>query len=93
MASNDIERVPLATFEAQVERSMRLIRWMIVGWAVSVLMLSFTIMVMMSYEETVTTTTSEITQDSADYGSNIYAGGDYYGAASNQDHYDYDDEA
>lgn len=81
----DIERVSMATFEAQVERSARLIRWLIVGWAVSVVMLGFVIMTMASYEDTITT--SEITQDSEDYGSNVYAGGDYYGNADDQGYY------
>lgn len=31
MTQNGIERVSMATFEAQVERSARLIRWLIVG--------------------------------------------------------------
>lgn len=86
----EIERVSMATFEAQAERSAKLIRWLILGWAVSVVMLGFVIMTMASYEETVTT--SEITQDSADYGSNVYAGGDYYGEANDQG-YDYDEAA
>lgn len=94
---SEIERVSMATFEAQVERSARLIRWLIVGWAVSVVMLGFVIMTMASYEEQVVTetTTSEISQDSQDNGSNVYAGGDYYGEADDQGHYDqdYDDEA
>lgn len=90
----EIERVSMATFEAQVERSARLIRWLIVGWAVSVVMLGFVIMTMASYEDQVVTetTTGEIAQDSQDNGSNIYAGGDYYGNADNQGNDDQDDE-
>lgn len=90
----EIERVSMATFEAQSERSAKLIRWMILGWAVSVVMLGFVIMTMASYEDQVVTetTTSEIAQDSQDNGSNIYAGGDYYGNADNQGNDDQDDE-
>lgn len=92
MTQNGIERVSMATFEAQVERSARLIRWLIVGWAVSVVMLGFVIMTVASYDDEVTTTTtSEIAQDSQDNVSNIYAGGDCYGDANDQGH-DYDNE-
>lgn len=86
MTQNGIERVSMATFEAQVERSARLIRWLIVGWAVSVVMLGFVIMTVASYEDT--TTTSETSQDSQDNGSNVYAGGDYYGDADDQGYYE-----
>ena len=82
---SEIERVSMATFEAQAERSSKLIRWMILGWAVSVVMLGFVIMTMASYEDTITT--SEITQDSEDYGRNVYAGGGYYGNADDQGYY------
>lgn len=58
MTQNGIERVSMATFEAQVERSARLIRWLIVGWAVSVVMLGFVIMTVASYDDEVTTTTT-----------------------------------
>lgn len=89
---SEIERVSMATFEAQAERSAKLIRWIILGWAVSVVMLGFVVITMASYEdEIVTTTTSEISQDSQDNGSNVYAGGDYYGNANDQG-YDYDGE-
>lgn len=88
----EIERVSMATFEAQAERSAKLIRWMVLGWAVSVVMLGFVIMTMASYEDEIVTTTSEITQDSEDYGSNVYAGGDYYGNADNQGYDHYEDE-
>ena len=81
----EIERVSMATFEAQAERSSTLIRWMILGWTVSVVMLGFVIMTMASYEDTITT--SEITQDSEDYGRNVYAGGDCYGNADDQGYY------
>lgn len=78
----EIERVSMATFEARAERSSKLIRWMILGWAVSVAMLGFVIMTMASHEDTITT--SEITQDSEDYGRNVYAGGGCYGNADDQ---------
>lgn len=90
----EIERVSMATFEAQSERSAKLIRWMILGWAVSVVMLGFVVMTMASYEDQIVTetTTSEIAQDSQDNGSNIYAGGDYYGNADDQGYYDKNNE-
>nr|DAU21065.1 MAG TPA: hypothetical protein [Caudoviricetes sp.] len=92
MTQNGIERVSMATFEAQVERSARLIRWLIVGWAVSVVMLGFVIMTVASYEDQVVTTTSEIAQDSQDNGTNVYAGGDYYGDANDPNNYGNEDE-
>lgn len=93
MTGNGIERVSMATFEAHVERSSKLIRWMIVGWAVSVVVLGFVIMTVASYTEETTTTTSEIAQDSQDNGSDIYAGGDYYGNSDDQGNYDNNEEA
>lgn len=85
-----IEKVSMATFEAQCERSNKLLRWMVLGWAVTVVVLGFVIMTATSYvdDEVTETTTSEISQESADNGSNYYAGGDYYGDADDKGYYD-----
>lgn len=82
--SNQIETISLAAHESHCERLARIIRWVVVGWAASVIMLGLVIMTMASYEEEIVTT--EVTQESEDNGNNLYAGGDMtYGNANGQD--------
>lgn len=89
--------VPLTAFESQAARMVRIIRYLVAGWAVSVLALTVLCLVSISYtEEAVTeTVTSEVTQDADGEGSNMYTGGDYYGYANSEGYEDdyYDDEA
>lgn len=81
-----IETVPLAAFEAQAERSTRIIAHMAIGWCISVVMMSVVLMFAISYEtETVEeVTTTETTQHADNDGANYYAGGDI-GDVSNAD--------
>lgn len=84
----EIEKVPLAAYEAQAERDHKTFRFLIIGWLVTCALLAFVVCMMISYdEETITDTisTNSIDQDGGDYGSNVYAGGDYYGSADNPD--------
>lgn len=98
---NELQVVPLTAFESQAARMVRIIRYLVIGWAVSVIALTVLCLVSISYtEEAVTTTetvTSDVLQDADGNGSNLYAGGDYYGnAEGNADSYEddnYDDEA
>lgn len=80
MTQNNIEMVPLAAFEAQAERNVRTVKYMSLGWVISVILLTFALMVSMSYtEETmeeIVTTTTEVDQAADNYGSNYFANGD-----------------
>lgn len=94
MATTSIETVPMAAHEAQAERYTRIIVFMAIGWAVSVLLLSIIVLFAISTEietvEEIVTTTEEVTQDADNYGSNFYAGGDMNndGASDGQDNAD-----
>lgn len=82
-----IETITLAAHESACERLARIIRWMVAGWALSMLIMGLAIMMLATYEtEVVTeTTTSEVKQESNDNGSNLYSGGDMtYGYANGQ---------
>lgn len=76
----NVEMVSLAAYESQGSRFMRIIRWLVLGWMLSMIGWGLAFVICTSYaEEVVTeTTTSEIMQDADNYGSNVYAGGDYY---------------
>lgn len=80
----ELQTVPLAAYEAQATRFSKIMRYMIFGWAISVLALGLALVISMSYTEEVTETTSEVSQESDNYGSNHYIGGDYYGETDNQ---------
>lgn len=90
----EIQSIPLAAHENDMARNHKVIKWLIIGWAVSVIILSSVVYSLsFGWEETTTTTTTtteetttdeSVTQDSGDNGSNVYAGGDYYGEANGQ---------
>lgn len=85
MTANEVDTISLAAHESQCERIARIIRWALIGWTLSVITLGMAIIYLSSYEEVTSTTTSEVAQDSGDYGSNIYAGGDMtYGYADSE---------
>lgn len=73
-------------------RDHKLIRWLVVGWAASVLLMCAAFgYIIYAYataeyevvtETTTTETTDSVAQDSGDSGSNIYAGGDVNGYAA-----------
>ena len=93
----EIQSIPLAAHENDMARNHKVIKWLIIGWAVSVIILSSVVYSLsFGWEETTETTTTEktITQDSGDSGSNVYAGGDIVGEADyyGQDDYYNDDE-
>lgn len=90
----EIERVPLAAYEAESERNHKTLRYLGLGWAVSIIVLASifagVICMMISYDEevvteeittTTTETDSDIAQNIGDGGSNVYTNGDYYGNA------------
>lgn len=82
---DDMQMIPFAAYEAQQERHVRAIKYMSLGWVISVVMLVFLLIISISYEvetvEEVTTTTNDVAQDTGDYGSAHFIGGDYYGNA------------
>lgn len=93
--SEELETIPLAAYEAQASRFTRIIKYLIFGWVVSVVALGLVLVISLSYSDEVITetTSSEISQDSGDNGSNNYYDGDYYGYANDQgyDPADYED--
>lgn len=76
--TDPIQTVPLAAFEAQGERSTRIIAHMAIGWCISVVILAVVLLFAISYEvETVEeVTTTETTQHADNDGTNYLAGGD-----------------
>lgn len=82
-----VESVSLAAYEAQAARTTRYIKYLVLGWFLSLLVVCSAFVIAMSYTEeeiTETTTTSEIAQNTGDNGSNSYIGGDYYGNANDK---------
>lgn len=84
-----IETVPLAAYESQASRFSRIIKWLIMGWAISVVALGLVLVISLSYSEEVVTetTTHEVAQEADNYGSNTYAGGDYYDSQADGNNY------
>lgn len=72
----------LALVESQAARFSRIIKVLLVCWAASlILMGSLFVCLINSSEEEVTTT--EVSQEADNYGSNVFSHGDYYGSQAN----------
>ena len=80
----ELQTVPLAAYESLSTRLCRIIRWIITGWAISVVAMGLIIVLSISYSDEVITETmtNEVEQEADDYGSNTFAGGDYYGSTA-----------
>lgn len=83
MEETEVQMVPITAYESLSTRLFRVIKWLIMGWAISVIALGLALVISMSYtEEVMTETTETITQDSGDGGANHYIGGDLNGNAN-----------
>lgn len=82
---NDTDGSVLITLlESQAARFGRIIKVLLVCWAVSmVLMGSLFVCLINSAEEEMTETVTEVSQDADNSGSNVFSGGDYYGSEAN----------
>lgn len=80
----DVQMVPITAYESMSSRLCRIIKWLIMGWALSVVALGLVLVISLSYSEEVMTETmtNEVEQEADDYGSNTFAGGDYYDGTS-----------
>lgn len=87
--NNEVQMVPLTALESQAQRDHQTMRYMAIGWCISIVITVFCGMVMMSYQEQVveesTETTAEVIQEANDSGSNLYAGGNVNGYPAGQD--------
>lgn len=94
--TDPIQTVPLAAFEAQGERSTRIIAHMAIGWCISVVILAVVLLFAISYEvettEEIVTTTTETTQHADNDGTNYYAGGDFGDVSNANGQADEDDD-
>lgn len=85
---DSVEMVPLAAYESLATRLSRIIKYLIIGWTCSMFALGLILVISMSYTEQVVMDT--VTQEADNYGSNTYAGGDYYDSeADDYAGYDY----
>lgn len=81
----EFQQVPLVLHESAMARDHRIMRWLIVAWAASVIMLGAIVYAYATaeYEVTTETTTTETTetvsQDGGEGGSAVYAEGDVIG--------------
>lgn len=87
MERSQIDTVSAAVFEAQAHRHMQLVRWMVIGWAATAVVLCFVLLAFIgTWSEEVTTETwtetTTVSQDGGDGGTNNYAGGDLIGNAN-----------
>lgn len=76
---DEIERVPLAAAEVAVAREHRTIKWLIIGWAASMLAMAAVMYALATAEvvtttETTTTETATQTADSGDNGTAVANG-------------------
>lgn len=93
---DEVQTVPLAAYESMSSRLCRIIRWIVTGWALSMVAMGLVLVISLSYSEEVvsetTETTAEVIQDADSSGSNYYAGGDLSGYAEGYtDGQDYED--
>lgn len=86
----NVEMVSLAAYESQGSRFIRIIRWLILGWTLSMVAWGLAFVICTSYAEEVTTT--EVSQAADNYGSNAFAYGDYYDGYANGQDNNQDDE-
>lgn len=87
----EIQTVPLAAYEAQAERTVRIVKYVVAGWVVTALALIYVILSIVFYAEVETeaveTVTSTVTQDTGEAGGvNAYAGGDFNSNATNSNY-------
>lgn len=78
--TNENQTVPMSLFEAQAARFSKIIRILLICWAVSVAILCSVIVVNASTEET----TTEVAQEEDNAASNVFAHGDYYGSEADR---------
>lgn len=78
--TNENQTVPMSILEAQAARFSKIIRILLICWAVSVAILCSVIVVNAISEET---TTTEVAQEADNAGVNNFTHGDYYGSSSN----------
>lgn len=79
---DEIQSVPLVAYESMSSRLYRIIRILAIGWAMTAVALGLIIVISLSYSEEAYTETvsNDVEQEADDYGSNMFAGGDYYGS-------------
>lgn len=82
-----LDTVSSAVFQSQAQHFTNIIRWLIIGWASSVIALGAVLYVQCAYEDeyeltTEETTTEDVDQNSGDGGMNHYIGGDFNGEAT-----------
>lgn len=84
--TDKLDAVSTAVFQSQAQHFTNIIRWLIIGWASSVIALGAIIYVQVAYEDEyeLTTETEEISQDAETGGMNHYIGGDFNGEATYQ---------
>lgn len=80
---DEVQSVPLAAYESMSTRLCRIIRWILTGWALSMVAMGLVIVISLSYGEEVMTETTEVAQEADDNGYNTFNGGDYYDGTSN----------
>lgn len=56
----DVETVPLAAYESQASRFARIIKYLIIGWAVSMVAFGLVLVISLSYTEEVITETETV---------------------------------
>ena len=85
--NDEVQMVPLTALESQAQRDHQTMRYLALGWCITLALAVFSMLCMASYEvEAVETTeeTSTVTQSAGDSASNYYAGRDYIGNADDQ---------
>lgn len=87
----ELQTVPLVLHESAMAREHRIMRWLVVGWAVTALVLGAIIFCYANAEHEVTTETAtetttdeSVSQDSGDGGYNVYSSGDVNGYPNGQ---------
>lgn len=76
MNESSIQQVPMAAFEAEQARTSHIIYTLIVGWAVSVIVLGFALIAAISYEAEEISEVTTVEQSADNDGSTYFANGD-----------------
>lgn len=78
---NDTDGSVLITLlESQAARFSRIIKVLLVCWAVSMILMGSLFVCLINSATEEETTTTEVAQEADNYGSNVFTHGDYYGS-------------
>lgn len=89
----EVQMIPLTAYESMSSRLCRIIRWILTGWALSMVAMGLVVVLSLSYSDEMITETTEVAQEADNYGNNTFNGGDYYDGETDSQDYENDGQA